>query len=102
MGYIPPHTRLPDSETDFFFEGGGDESLPLVGLFAVLLGGGGGWLVCMVAMAVAVALRLPFAVCRGALLVAVAPRTRVRVCMRVRVYVCTCVRVYVCTYVVTL
>jgi hypothetical protein len=29
-------------ETDFFFEGGGAESLPLVELFGVLLGGGGG------------------------------------------------------------
>lgn len=36
------HTKLPNSETDFFFEGGGAESLPLVGIFGVLLGGGGG------------------------------------------------------------
>jgi len=58
------HTTLPDLETDFFFEGGGAESLPLVGLFAVLLGGDW-WVVVVVSVVVVVAaLRLPFAVCR--------------------------------------
>jgi len=43
MGYIPPHATLPNSETDFFFEGGGAECLPPVGLFGVLLGGPWWW-----------------------------------------------------------
>ena len=43
MGYIPSHTTIPDPETDFFFEGGGAECLPPVGLFGVLLGGAWWW-----------------------------------------------------------
>ena len=90
MGYIPSHADPADPETDFFSRGGGAEGLPLVGIFGVLLGCVPVPVPVPVPVSLAVALRLPFAVCRGALLIAVAPCTRVYVCT----CVCTCVRIH--------